>query len=314
MFEFRHIQAFHSIVRLGSFNAAAKALHATQPGISMRIRELERYLGVKLFDTASKRTILTPKGQEFIPHAEQYLSLVSSIYKKMGESNEFSGHVRLGVTESVAFTWLEVFIDFVRRSYPNVFIELEVDLTHGLWAKLKEGRLDMLFAPTSPDLPHARSEPLGYVEHNWIASPRLGIPAGRLSAAELAPFPLISLSQNSPLFHHAEQWFAEAGIKPTWISTCNSLNTVLSLTKSGLGISLVPREIVMDDVTKGHLREVDAFAEYPKTYFFAVYGDIGSPVLGALSNAAAKISTFAREEGNREGRHSGPPGSARSGV
>lgn len=70
------IAAFVAVVDHDGFTAAARALHLSQPGVSARIRRLERALGVTLFDRAVRRLTLTPAGHAFLPHARAVMDLL----------------------------------------------------------------------------------------------------------------------------------------------------------------------------------------------------------------------------------------------
>jgi DNA-binding transcriptional LysR family regulator len=62
---------FRTAARLGSFNAAARALHCTQPAVSEQVRQLERELGVALFARGGRGLTLTSAGRAFLGHAER---------------------------------------------------------------------------------------------------------------------------------------------------------------------------------------------------------------------------------------------------
>ena len=67
------IYAFLAVAEFESFSLAAEKLHITQPAVSKRIRQLENYINVALFDRIGKRSMLTPNGLAFKPHAERIL-------------------------------------------------------------------------------------------------------------------------------------------------------------------------------------------------------------------------------------------------
>jgi DNA-binding transcriptional LysR family regulator len=60
----RQVETFYWAAKLGSFSAAAERMNATQSTVSMRIQEIERDLGVALFDRVQRTARLTPKGRE----------------------------------------------------------------------------------------------------------------------------------------------------------------------------------------------------------------------------------------------------------
>ncbi|AKH89443.1 LysR family transcriptional regulator [Edwardsiella tarda] len=73
------LEDFLSLYRLGNFSAAAKARNVTQPAFSRRIRALEIWLGVPLFDRSSNPIALTPYGEKFLPSAEDILARIHDV-------------------------------------------------------------------------------------------------------------------------------------------------------------------------------------------------------------------------------------------
>jgi DNA-binding transcriptional LysR family regulator len=73
----KQLETFETIVRLGSFAAAAAKLNATQSTVSARIQELEESLGVQLFDRAQRKANLTTKGRELVSYAQTAIDLFS---------------------------------------------------------------------------------------------------------------------------------------------------------------------------------------------------------------------------------------------
>ena len=71
--QINQINAFLAVAELQSFSLAAERLHITQPAVSKRIRQLEIQVRAELFDRIGKRSMLTPDGEAFKPHAERIL-------------------------------------------------------------------------------------------------------------------------------------------------------------------------------------------------------------------------------------------------
>ena len=72
---FQQLEAFYWVSSLGSFSAASDRLFVTQSTISMRIRKLEKDLGVELFDRSSHSIQLTLSGLEFMQYARRILNI-----------------------------------------------------------------------------------------------------------------------------------------------------------------------------------------------------------------------------------------------
>ena len=67
----RHLRTFVIVARYGSFNKAAEELSRTQPAITLAIKQLEEFVGLKLLDRTTRRVIPTAEGENFMPIAER---------------------------------------------------------------------------------------------------------------------------------------------------------------------------------------------------------------------------------------------------
>ncbi|PJI42240.1 LysR family transcriptional regulator [Ferrovibrio sp.] len=76
--------------RLRSFRKVAQQLGTSQPAISMRIRQLERELGVTLFRRSPTRTQLTENGRQLLEYAVAITDLASQLVQKAAKT---SGHM-----------------------------------------------------------------------------------------------------------------------------------------------------------------------------------------------------------------------------
>jgi DNA-binding transcriptional LysR family regulator len=293
MMDLRHVLAFCTINRLHSFSAAARALATTQPSISRRIRELERELGVVLFDTRSKRAALTAKGQEFLPHAEELLRMVDSIAEKMTESDCISGTVRLGASETIAMTWLSTFVENMRRAHPKVILAVDIDVADGLVGKYRAGLLDAVVVTPALRGEGTEVEDLGCFEYAWMASPAMDIPRRSLTPGELAIYPIISLSSASALYQMAVRWFRGQQAVPNWVNHCSSIGMVTTLTESALGISLLPPSLMQDRIAAGQLQVIEVDPPFPRLRFVVAYpSHATSPALHAVVHQLSESSTF----------------------
>ena len=85
--------------------------------------------------------MLTYHGTELLPHAERMLELQARMVVAMGQTDAFSGMLRIGVIETVAHTWLpDLFSRFAER-YPNATLNLVCDITPRLRDDLLRGTL-----------------------------------------------------------------------------------------------------------------------------------------------------------------------------
>lgn len=77
--DLRYINTFHTIVEAGGFNKAAEKLCYTQSTITFHVSQLEKELGVQLFEKAGRHMVLTKAGQELVPYVENVLQSVNNM-------------------------------------------------------------------------------------------------------------------------------------------------------------------------------------------------------------------------------------------
>lgn len=306
---FRQLETFYWISKLGTFAAAAEKLNATQSTVSARISELERSLGAELFDRSGRTARLTPQGRALQDHAESALKLWGAIYADISRSETLSGRVRIGVGEIVALTWLPALQRDLGRRCPGVEVELLVDVTVSIHELMQQGRLDVVFGVAPHASPNLVSTSLGRVEMRWAAAPALGLAGRSLLAGEIAAQPIFSLSKGSHLHAHFLAWAAEHDIRKPMIHPCNSITTMIALTRGGTGVAVLPVPLIEEEIEAGRLDIVDAPLPVDHYDFYVTRerNTLDRAVLATVE-AALEVNTFSapREDGGTQEGARGP--------
>ncbi|MBV9539203.1 MAG: LysR family transcriptional regulator [Acidisphaera sp.] len=253
---FRQFEALYWIRRLGSFHAAARQLRTSQPAISARVRELELELGVVVFDRSDRRMRPTPKGLELLQYAERIVGIAQEIRERVGAPESLVGRVRLGVTPISAIGWVPAMLEHAAQSAPGIAVELVVDTSDVMRMQLERAELDLAVVLGVLDSSRLRHESLGSLAVGWIASPRLRLPEGCLSAADLAAVPVITDRAGTHLFSAAMTWFREDGAAPAVHHACSSLPTRVQMAGAGLGAALVALSAAADEIAARKVRVV----------------------------------------------------------
>ena len=291
----KQLETFLAIVRFGSFAAAADRLHATPSTISARIQELEQDLGATLFDRSQRRAPLTPKGRELLVYAERATAAFDEIRVRVGGGESMSGLVRLGVAEMIAVTWLPSLVELIHSRYPTLILELSVLLTADLLQGVANGSLDVALLPGIAFDPTLSAKPLGKVRFRWMAGRSIALPDKMISPKDLGDIRILSLGKGS--FHHrtVEHWLRLQGDATHQVDICNSMGVVASLTRAGLGVSLLPPLSYDAEIASGDLRVLETSPEGPLVDFFALYEDGAAGNLPSLiADLAEGASTFER--------------------
>jgi len=289
----KHLETFYWIVRLGTFAAAAERLHTTQPTVSARIQELEQVLGVIVFDRTHHRAKLTPKGRELVAYAERVVGMTSEIMHRVGNAASLAGVVRLGVAELISVTWLPVLTETVHARYPNITLDIEVDVMDPLLGHLREGDLDLVFGPGPMNDQNIAWHSLGSAKFHWRAGRTVELPARELTPADLARHPIVTLCADSHVYRHIEHWFDEFGEPFRFVTSCNRMSVVADLTRRGQGVSLLPRVAYEPEIAEGSLKILKTRSEAYAVEFFAVlsHGRF-NPLADAVCSLALECTTF----------------------
>ncbi len=286
----KHYEAFYWIGRLGSFHAAARQLGVSQAAISARVREAEEGLGLALFERIGRGAVLTPKGQELLPYAAQFVALASEVQQRIGTRDALTGRVRFGATSIHAMTWLPGLVEGIARSYPGLLLEIAVDSSETLRSGLERGQLDVAVVAGPLDGSRLFSVSVGEVSNIWVAHPRLNLPARPLAGRELAAWPIISDRPGTLLHSLMLDWFRQDGAEPHRNHSASHLPTRLHLAKAGLGVALVSHSAAEPDLAAGHLVRIETTQPAPSlSYSLACAISPPSPPMRIVIDAAANF-------------------------
>jgi DNA-binding transcriptional LysR family regulator len=232
-----------SIADLGTFSAAAKALHLAQPTVSLHVSELEARLGAQLVVRGGKRVLPTAAGAALIERARRLLRDADEavdVVKRHIEGRV--GRVRLGTSTGVVVNLLPQVLEAMERAYPDIDVEVNILGSTETMARLSQGTLDigLVATPQEPlqDLivTHWRSDPMmAFVPARWHV-PKRATPQW------LAAKPLIFNDSTTHMYRLTMEWFAAAGYGPRARIELNYTEAMKSLVAAGYGAAVLPLE------------------------------------------------------------------------
>ena len=254
MVDFKSIETFLWVVTLGSFRGAAQRLNTTQPAISQRIAQLEREMGVKLLNRDHRVASPTTSGRQLMVYAEKLIGLRSEMMAAVGDRSAMRGVMRLGVAETIVHTWLSRLIKSVNTAYPNLSLEIEVDITPNLSARLLAQEIELAFVLGPLSVSSVRKRPLCDSTIGFLASPSLGLGNGPLTVHDLAKFPIITFPRKTQPYEIVRSLFNRPDLPPIRLHASASLATVIHMAIEGLGIAVIPTAIVENELADGRLQ------------------------------------------------------------
>lgn len=248
------LRAFERIVRLGSFHAAALELKLSQPSVSQRIRELETALNTPLFVRRGPRVSLTAEGHALVEYADRMLATAGELVERFSTRDPLKGTLRLGVNETFAFICLPELLQRMEQQYPAIRTSVFVGDTGVVSARLNDQALDIAVVSEPTVAPHVSQEPLGMNAFGWFASTSMTLPRRPFTPKDLEQYQLIVPPPPARLHATVTKWFADAGVKPRRVSTCNSILATAETIAQGVAIGIVPVRIMHAHVEKRGVR------------------------------------------------------------
>lgn len=292
---YKQLEAFFWVVQAGGFSQAANRLHTTQSAVSKRVQELESAFDTPLFDRSSHKARLTERGEEMFLLAKRLLEQRDSAIEQFQRREVLGRHVRIGVTELTAMTWLPRLVSAIQASYPRVIIEPHVDASLMLRDKLLADEVDLMIVPDLFDDQRFISAPVGVVEHAWMCKPGATGGRRRIKMHELAAHRLLTQDDRSGTGRLYNRWMQSIGVKAENTVFSTSLVALIGLTVSGIGISYLPRKCLAPMVDSGALEVLSVSPALPVAPYAAICrGDRQSTLVSSIAKLAQEQCDFGR--------------------
>lgn len=232
-----------AVADLGSFAAAAKALHLAPPTVTLHVAQLEVRLGARLLHRTPAGVTATAAGGLLIDRARRLLAeaddLLQAVQRQIVARG---GRVRLGASTGALAHLLPRALESLAAKHPEIDVQVAVVTSEEALARLAAGRLDIgIVALPQPALRGLRVQAwrrdpvLAFVPAAW-APPR------QVTPAWLAARPLIANDRGTRLSRQTVEWFATAGERPAARIELNFNDAMKSLVAAGYGAALLPQE------------------------------------------------------------------------
>lgn len=243
------------VAQHGTFTAAARHAHVTQPALTASIQRLEAQMGGRLFDRGPGGATLTAAGSALLPRARAALAAVEDGRRAVAEVMGLTvGAVRLGAGATVCTYYLPRTLAKFRTRHPGVQILLREASQDHLLDALEAGDLDLVIlarvarrgAGNEDFLRAARS---GLVREKWVDDEIVLVGA---PGVDPKTAPLVTFARGATTRTLVDQHFPDVPIA----MELGSIAAVKGNTRAGVGVALVSRRAVERDVASGQLVEL----------------------------------------------------------
>ena len=245
--ELKRLEYFLAVAEELHFARAAKKLFIAQPPLSRQIQQLEKELGVKLFERTKRSVKLTAAGEYFKREISILFEHLLVVKKQLQLINQGTlGQLKIGYVGAVMHSFLPIVLRKLKIQYPHINTVLSELTNDAQIIALKNGQLDIGFIRSPIEADHLITKALFRETFSIIIS--LDHPLAvhdHIAINNLATDPFICFSREcAPVMVDKIIGVCNnAGFSPNKIHESSQINTILRLVESNLGYSIVPSSV-----------------------------------------------------------------------
>lgn len=245
------LRAFSAVLRFGGITPAAEALHLTQSAVSKQVQELERWVGVPLFERHRKRLIATPAGVRYETAVREVLAQLEAATLELITSADGGGELHLAAVPTFAAKCLIPRLPQFQREHPQITLHFVPYVREG---DIGRAGLDCSLLFGDGHWPGVRA--------HYLAGRQLALIAPR-QGSEQAPRQAGDVAACTRLRHVSvpeawQRWAATHEMAGTdWLNgpQFDQFQTMIRAVMAGMGVALVPRCLVIDEIASGLVSE-----------------------------------------------------------
>ncbi len=252
---FYQLAYFKKVSETNSISRAAEELLITQPAVSKQIKALEDELSVRLFDRIGKKVYLTRTGEVLYSHADRILRSVEEAKTAVRDmSAECSGELVIGTSDHISIHRLPGVLKTFINAFPKVELKLRCHRSETILDMVNRNLVDLGVITLPRPAPHLVTkiiwkDPMSVVflkDHPLAAFQTVRL-------RDVAKYGMILTEAGTETRRMIDEAFSRKGLAPNIAMEAAYLETVKSLVKAGLGISVLPNKAVETEVQGGVL-------------------------------------------------------------
>jgi len=243
------------VAELGSLSKASERLHIAQPALSRQIRQLEKELGVYLFERHGRGMIITEAGEGVLQHAICVMSELEAIRNSVAnEQGTFRGSVAIGTPPTIAEIMTVRMVKRIQESHPELSLRFSSAFSSYLLDWLQRGELELAISYELDPLNTLRIVPVMMENLVLVGPPSAGLSMDEpVRFASLAEQRMILPSARHGLRKIMDICALEAGIRLQTNIEADSLSAMIDLVQHGYGLTALPLASIYGHLERGSL-------------------------------------------------------------
>jgi len=239
--DLRRLRTFVAVAELGTVSKAAVRLRIGQPALSRQIAELQKELGIRLFDHVGRGLVLTSDGEQLLADCRRVLTDLDAVRERAEVLRRGDrGVLKVAAPPHTIESVLSRFLPRYAERFPNVHVELSEALGHEQTALLERGEVHVGIRLDQGD-PRFESRVLPPAEALAAAAPSLELGHGGLiDIGRLAAYPLLLLDTGYSVRRLFDAACRLADVHPNVLLESRAPHTLLALAEVGQGVAIIP--------------------------------------------------------------------------
>lgn len=271
--DIHHLRVFVSVFRNRSFSKASVELYLSQPTISDHIKSLEEELNCRLFDRLGRTIIPTKEAEVLYGLSVEIIEKTHAIKEVLGHlKKELTGELIIGASTIPGTYLMPSIMAVFKKTHPSVTFQIVVSDSKGIIEKVL--RHELFLGIVGSKLSNANLIYAPFMDDELIAVSSLRfIKNNTLTLKELLTLPLILREEGSGTRREIEKIIENRGIPSDSINIAgifSSADAVKQSVKEGLGVSIVSRLSVKDELQHKLLKEIKVGDINMKRYFYII--------------------------------------------
>lgn len=251
----RGLGIFLEVAELGSFTRAGEKLGYSQPTISFQIKQLEKEMGVQLFDRIGHTVTLTDAGRDALPYAQNICHLSQEMVLGSAGRREPAGILRLGMADSLCEPLIAGDFGKFRSNYPKVSLNISTGDTGALLDYLDHNEVDMICTMDDHVYDNnyviANEEEIGV---HFVASAQSTLAQSkRISLDDLIQQPFLLTEKGMSYRRLMDAQLARHSREIQPVLETGRADLICSLVAENAGVALLPDYVTQSGVRSGSL-------------------------------------------------------------
>ena len=251
----RSLEIFIQVAELGSFTRAGEKLGYSQPTVSFQVKQLEKELGVQLFERIGHTVSLTVEGQAALSYAQQICRTYQEMMLGPDKRQIASGIIRLAMADSLCTPLVAGRFGQFRANYPNVSLHVATAVTNDLFELLDHNEADVVCTLDSrvynTSYVVASEEKIGI---HFVASVRNRLAQmEQVTIEDLLPQPFLLTERNTSYGRLLHERLARDSIEIHPVLETGNADLLCNLVEQDLGVGFLPDYVTEPGVQEGRI-------------------------------------------------------------